>query len=146
MVSLHILNSEVNIWIKFELEPEGSFKLDIRNWGSVSIVKYSFTGLNKLPRNGTMRISDIKAERMQKERYLVNRSICISHRWGRATGRWRGDLTVGSLLPRLLSDRGEERVTATSSHLPQEKQTPEHRKKIGYLILGLLRLRSKQEK
>lgn len=146
MLSLHILNSEVSFGTHSELEPEGSVKLDTRNWGSVSIGKYSFIGLNTPQWNGIMHISDIKAEWMQKERYLVNRSICISHRWGRATGRWRRDLTVGSLLPRLLSDRGEQRVTATSSHLPQEKQTPEHRKKISYLNLTLLRLRSKQEK
>lgn len=89
-------------------------------------------------------MSEIKAEWMPRERYLVNRSICISHRWGRATGRWRRNLTVGSLLPRLLSDRGEQRVTATSSHLPQEKQPQSTGRKSVTSAEAWLRLRSKQ--
>lgn len=91
-------------------------------------------------------MSEIKAEWMPRGRYLVNRSICISHRWGRATDGWRRNLTVGSLLPRLLSDRGEQRVTATSSHLPQEKQPQSTGRKSVTSTSVWLRLRSKQEK
>lgn len=76
---------------------------------------------------------------MPRGRYLVNGSICISHRWRGATGRWRGNLTVGSLLPRLLSDRWQQSVTATCSHLSHKMLPKGHENWLAMLTKDLVR-------